>query len=133
MEINLLAVVLAATAAMIVGALWYSPMLFGKKWMGAVGKSPDVPGAMMPRKELAIQFVGALVVAYVFAYLAAALGYQTIGDVIVLGLWIWAGFYATMLLDSVLWEGRPWILYFINASQRLASILLMAIVIGWLQ
>lgn len=44
---------------MVVGAL-YSPMLFGKKWIVAVGKSPDVLGTAMPKKELAIQFLGAL-------------------------------------------------------------------------
>ena len=31
MEINMLAVVAAAVSSFIIGGLWYSPMLFGKK------------------------------------------------------------------------------------------------------
>ncbi|HXK35039.1 MAG TPA: DUF1761 family protein [Candidatus Paceibacterota bacterium] len=43
---NWLAVILAALATMIVGALWYSPFLFGKLWLRYSGVMPGQEGAM---------------------------------------------------------------------------------------
>ena len=37
MEINFITVIGATIVAMGVGALWYSPMLFAKKWMEVIG------------------------------------------------------------------------------------------------
>ena len=36
-EVNLLAVLVSGVAAMVIGALWYSPLLFGKLWMNGMG------------------------------------------------------------------------------------------------
>lgn len=36
-NINYLAVLIAAIVSMIVGGLWYSPILFGKMWTKAMG------------------------------------------------------------------------------------------------
>lgn len=36
-DIHWLAVLAAATATMVLGALWYSPLLFGKLWVKAHG------------------------------------------------------------------------------------------------
>ena len=40
MDVNWLAVVLAALAGFVVGGIWYGPVM-GKKWMGAVGLTED--------------------------------------------------------------------------------------------
>ena len=37
LEVNYLAVLVAAIVNMVVGALWYSPLLFGKAWMKLTG------------------------------------------------------------------------------------------------
>jgi hypothetical protein len=45
MEINYLAVLIAAFVTMIIGALWYSPVLFGNAWMKEMGfTKEDVSG-----------------------------------------------------------------------------------------
>jgi hypothetical protein len=36
-SINILAVILAAIVAFVLGALWYSPILFGKIWQKEIG------------------------------------------------------------------------------------------------
>jgi len=41
MGVNLLAVLVAAVATMIVGFLWYSPLLFAKPWMTLMGYDPN--------------------------------------------------------------------------------------------
>jgi len=39
--VNLWAVLVAAVASMVVGFLWYSPFLFARPWMLAMGYDPD--------------------------------------------------------------------------------------------
>jgi len=66
-NVNLVHVVIAAIASMVVGALWYSPALFGKPWSAFMGYSPkslkDAQAKMGPLYGLS--FVAALLMAYV--------------------------------------------------------------------
>jgi hypothetical protein len=41
MCVNLLSVLGAAVATMVIGFLWYSPLLFAKPWMVAMGYDPE--------------------------------------------------------------------------------------------
>jgi len=41
MGVNLWAVLGSAVATMVIGFLWYSPALFGKPWMLAMGYDPE--------------------------------------------------------------------------------------------
>ena len=49
--LNVWAILVAAIAAFVLGALWYSPAMFGKAWKGANGfaanEPPKATGAMM--------------------------------------------------------------------------------------
>ena len=47
-----------------------------------------------------------------------------------LGVWVWIGFHATLLVGSVIHENMPWKLYAIHAGDGLVKILLMAIIHG---
>ena len=40
-DINYLAVLVVAAVAFGLGALWYSPVLFAKPWMAAIGKTAE--------------------------------------------------------------------------------------------
>lgn len=131
MELNYFAILVAALAAMVVGGLWYSPVLFGKRWMTLRGQDPTrMQGMSFPKKEMLIQFIASLITAYVLALFASALSMTTPAYAVLFGFWVWLGFYATTMLDPVLWEKGSWSLYILNASQRLVSILAMALIIG---
>lgn len=130
MELNYFAIVVAALAGMAIGAFWYSPMGFGKQWMRLRGQDPSVMDGRMPKKEMLIQFVAILVLAYVLAAFASALSIPSALAALTFGFLVWLGFYATSLLDTVLWEKAPWSLYVLNAGYRLVSILVMALIIG---
>ncbi len=128
---NYLAILLAALAAVVVGSLWYSPLLFGKVWLRLRHVDPSaMQGMSFPKRQMAVAFVAALVCAYVLALFVSALGISTVGSALRLGFFVWLGFYATTLVDPVLWEDRPWMLYTLNAGHRLISTLVMALVIG---
>ena len=72
MCVNLWAVLGAAVATMVIGFLWYSPLLFAKPWMVAMGYDPEDKARMeaMRRsagKSYAISFVASLVSAFILA------------------------------------------------------------------
>ncbi len=132
-EVNYLAVIVAAIAAIVVGFLWYGP-LFGKQWMMLRGMDPtSMKGMKFPADKFAIQFIASLVTAFFIAEFAAWLGAGDLIGALLLGFWIWLGFFATTMLDPVLWEKSSWKLYLLNISQRLVSLLVMAAIIGMWQ
>lgn len=62
---NLLAIVVAAVVAFLLGGLWYSPLLFARQWMAAHAHSPDDVARMKADAPRAygISFVAFLVMA----------------------------------------------------------------------
>ncbi len=145
MYVNFFAVVLAALVGFGVGAVWYSPWLFAKRWQELVGMDAwnvkkdgagvDPLQAMKahgftPTQAMAVEFVSLLVMSFVLANLALALNTHGAFSALRLGFWIWLGFQGTLLLSGVLFERRPFELFYINAGERFAAILLMSLVVG---
>jgi hypothetical protein len=129
--INYFAVLTSALVAMVVGSLWYSPVLFGKQWMQLRGIHPkNKKGMSMPAREMLLEFVGALVTAYVLDILVIAFGAYTAEAAFLLALVVWLGFYVTQLLSEVLWEKKPFGVFLITAGLRLVSLLLMTLILG---
>ena len=129
--INYLTVLTAAVAAFVEGALWYTPLLFGKQWMALRGLDPEAPiERKVPVATLIIQFGRDLVVAYVLAWLIALLGVAGWLGAVQLAALVWIGFQATLLLGAVIHEKMPWKLYLIHEGDALVKILLMAVIIG---
>lgn len=132
--VNLVAVVVAAVASMVLGFLWFGP-LFGKPWMKRMGfTQKDVD--RQKRKGMAttyfMGFIGALVTSYVLAHFVFYTGSVDAVSGAVTGFWIWLGFVATVLLGMVLWEGKPLALYFLNAGYYLVNLAVMgAILAAW--
>ena len=62
-DVNWLAVVVGAAAAFAVGMLWFSPKLFGRKWMTGVGLTPESKTPMM--HGMLAQGVGTFLLAWV--------------------------------------------------------------------
>jgi hypothetical protein len=66
-EINVWAVLAAGLSSLILGGLWYSPVLFGKAWSAASGVTEAQMNAANPVKTLGTTFVLAAIGAAVFA------------------------------------------------------------------
>jgi len=130
-RINYLAVVAAAVAAFVVGAFWYSPLLFGKAYMMLRGIDPDAIASMRPPLgELVGEFARYLVVAYVLARFVVLLGIVDAMSAVRLALWVWIGFQAMLLVGAVIHENMPVKLYAIHAGDALVKTLLMTVILG---
>ncbi|MCI0619812.1 DUF1761 domain-containing protein [Candidatus Wolfebacteria bacterium] len=131
-DINYLAVLVAGIVAMGIGSLWYGP-LFGKPWMALMGITPlqmDAGKKKGMMKSYIIGFIGALVTAFTLAYLISSLGVAGVTGGLTLGFLVWLGFFVTTKLGSVLWEMRPWKLYFLNIGYDLVNLLVMGIILA---
>jgi hypothetical protein len=106
LHINILAVLVAAIATFAIGALWYSPFLFGKQWIAFNGVTPDKIEAMRKgaAKAYGISFLCYLVLAAVFAILIRMVHLQTVVGGAKMGGMLWVGFVATLGLTAL----SPW-------------------------
>jgi hypothetical protein len=68
--VNWLAVVVGTVLSFILGWLWYSPLLFVKKWMEGSNIKPN-PEAKMPVAPLVVQFIGTFLLAWLVGIMAA--------------------------------------------------------------
>jgi len=123
-DINYLAVLVAAIAYFVLGGLWYSPVLFGNMWKKAMNiKDGNMKGL---GKVMAGGFVANLLTTYVMAVVLGLVGVATFAVAAQVAFWMWLGFMAPMLINSVLYEGKSWNLFIINAAYQLIGLSLAA-------
>jgi hypothetical protein len=129
-EINYIAVLVAAVINFVIGGIWYSPGLFGPRWMTAIGKSE----ADLKRGNMRVAYIGAFAAAVMMAYaLALFIGFAQAKTVLQgagIGLWAWVGFVAAPRLSNYLFAGWPRDLYFINNGYHLVSLLIMGAILA---
>jgi hypothetical protein len=128
-KVNIVAVVVASLVPMIVGSLWYS-VLFGKKWMGLIGKSEEeIKKSADPLRMYGGSYVAAFVMAYILAhfviYANSFTGREGFIPGMTAGFWAWLGFVVTTNAASVFFEFRQPGLYYLNVSYNLVCLLLM--------
>jgi len=131
--INYWAVLVAAIAGMAIGALWYSPMVFGKAWMTMnklTMKDMEEAKKRGMTKVYILAFVGHLVMAYVLAHFIGYVESTTVVLGLQLAFWLWLGFIATVFLNTVLWEGKPVKLYLLNVLHYLVVIGVMSSILA---
>jgi hypothetical protein len=129
---NYLAVIAAAVAAWLFGALWY--MALSKPWMAASGWKSDAemlgPSGKVSPVPFVIAFVAELVMAYFLAGLIAHLGEVTIWRALVTAIFVWLAFVITTLVVNYRFGRRTWALTAIDGAHWLGVLLVMGLVIG---
>jgi hypothetical protein len=130
---NYIGVLVAALGSFFIGFMWFGP-LFGKIWMDLMKFTPEhieegkKQGMMKP---MLISVVSSLVSAFVFFSLADALLITNFAEAVTIGFWIWLGFSLPIFLNTVLWEGKSWKLFWLSSTHILAAIVFTAAVYSW--
>ena len=123
----------AAIASMAMAYLWYSPMMFGKRWMELMGPSGEKMSTMnksdMTTGYLA-NFMFTIIMAFMLSYFIKATGAEGPGGAITVALWIWLGFIMTVQASALFWEKKPFDLFIINSGSQFVSLLVMSVIMG---
>lgn len=129
-QINWLAVLVAALAYFMLGAVWYSKALFGAKWAGLVGLDMSDPDK---KKGMGKMMAGTLFLIIITCIALALLVYRhdllVISSAFKLGLITGVCFASTAVSISFIYESRPTALYFIDCGYHLAGHLIAAIIL----
>lgn len=132
-DVSVVGVLLAALSAMVIGSLWYSPALFGKQWTKATGVTDKEMKKNMGPIMVAMVMVS-LVTAYVLSFFIAYAHHFNGGSWLKAGvetsLMAWVGLAATAVFAHGLFEPKGKNLLFINAGNRLATLLAMGLILG---
>lgn len=128
--LNYWAVVVAAAAYWVLGALWYSPPLFARVWMKGVGKSEEqVKADFSPLKYL-WSFITAFVASYGLARLMLWTGAGSIGDGFQVGLLVGVSIvFVTVAMHDIM-ENRPKSLTLVNGLYSIVGFVVMGIIIA---
>ena len=126
-EVNWLAVLIAAAAAVVIGFIWYMPAVFGRRWAAGAGRDlPTNPADVSP-----LTYVGSILIALLSAYvLALFVGGAGLETGLVVAALIWVGFVATTTFNVVLYEGRTVEYWLINSGYVLVTLLVMGTILG---
>ena len=132
LSVNYLYMLIAAITSFILGWLWYGP-LFGKLWLKLNGKNPSKmkkPKNSEMVKSITLSFLGTLVMVYIFSILMFLTGAYNFAGIILLSVLLWLGFFVcTTLLGNVLWDMKPWSLFFLNSAYWLVNLILIGTIL----
>lgn len=127
-HINWVGALVAALAAFLVGAVWYSPLLFAGPWQRALGLSDDDLRRGSVGRIFAVAFLAMFVAAAGFSLV---LGQEAVWlDGLHWGLGIGLLFVATSLAIHNAFERRPLHYWAINAGFNLIQFLIYGFVLA---
>ena len=130
-QVNYLAVLVCAIASMIIGSVWYSPMLLGRTWMEEVDKpEEELKKEFNPLKTYGIAFISNLFIAFSLAQLMAHSNATTVAAGIRLAFLCWFGFIVAPMVINSLFEGKSIKLLLVDSGHHLIVILVFGIILG---
>jgi hypothetical protein len=135
MMLNYLAVVAAAVAGWLFGAVWYG--VLGKAWLAALGRTPEEIAAMraerrMPIGPMILSFFAALLMAAMLSGIMVHTGGFSPRIGIISALLIWLGFVVTTIAVNNAFPGRKAMLTVIDSGHWLGVLVLQGLVLGLL-
>jgi hypothetical protein len=128
MKTNYLAVLVAAIAYWMLGAVWYA-LLFSKPWMSLENIS-EAQARTVSATPYIVSFLLNLVIAYFLSQLCGWRNATTATRGASLGILLWIGFVGPITYTTYMYEMRPFQLFAINQFYPLVGMALMGAIVG---
>jgi hypothetical protein len=135
--INYLAVLVAAIVIFILGGLWYSPILFAKRWIALQNKTEEQMRAQAAASNMPLMYVSAFICAFIQAWvLALVIGHMAqvaemgIAHAAIFSALIWLGFAASTSYATAIFSGKPRQLWLIDTMYNLVSFVVAGIILA---
>lgn len=125
---NYTALIVAAVVSFIIGMLWYSPMLFGKAYMKAVGHHGDGNKGNMVFM-MVLEFIFGLVSVRALRWVLNSLGVTEMNDALMTGGILWLGFVLMNSWSNNMWSNGNMTAMWISAICRLVTMLAAAAIL----
>ncbi len=125
LHLNFLAVLVSALILWMLGALWYSPPLFAKPWMAALGITPNPSKKKGLLAGMISSFVGDFILAFVLAHFVGWSHASVFGAGMFIGFLVWLGFFVAPNFPQGLYEKRPFKLFAINNGYWFVGLLIV--------
>jgi hypothetical protein len=134
-SLNWVAILVAAISTMVVGFLWYSPLLFAKPWMREMGYDPnDKAKTQEMQKSAGPAYAGSLVASLLSAFTLALILHGLRAEDLHFGIMasfhIWLGFVATVQFTGALFMKQSMKLFAINTGYQLVCYLVMGSILA---
>jgi hypothetical protein len=129
MKTNYPAVIVAAIAYWVLGALWYG-VLFSKPWMALEHMTEEQVKSMNPVLPYVITLVLNVLIAYSLAQICIWRNADTAGRGASVGVLLWIGFVGPVTFTTYMYEMRSKELFAINQFFPLAGFVLMGGILG---
>lgn len=127
-NLNWLAIIVAAISAFILGGLWYSPLMFAKRWMKETGISEESTKDINMIRLFSLAFVLSLIASF---FLALFIGVKAgAGFGALAGFMAGLGWVFTFMGISYLFEARTMAHFLINSIYSIVSLTIMGAIIG---
>lgn len=133
MKLKYPAVIVATLVHFFLGGLWYSPLLFGNKFLQLINWSPQKIQQMQNEshaKELVIAFVMSLILVYILAHFVQYTKATNVMGGIQTAFWLWLGFVVTTHVPTVIFEGRNFGLFLINVAYQFVGCALAGVILA---
>ena len=130
--VNNLAVLVTGVVIFMIGGLWYSPVLFAKRWVALIGKSEaelKASAGSMPMSYLMVLLCG-LVTAWVMALVVGNFAPGTAVDGAMIGALSWLGFAGVTSFGTALFSDKPKALWLIDSGYNLVSFVVAGIILA---
>jgi len=132
--VNYLAVLVAGIVIFVLGGLWYSPVLFARKWMALMGKTEaelkaGASGSFVGVLYL-LAFLSGLLTAWAMAVVLNHFPPVTLGRAAAVGFLCWLGFAAPTSFATAIFSQTPKPLWLINSGYNLVSFVAAALLLG---
>ncbi|WNB90844.1 DUF1761 domain-containing protein [Bacillus sp. NEB1478] len=129
-SMNIWAILLCVAANGILGALWYSPVLFANQWVAARGLKMEEINRNGMGSSYAFMMIGALISAISLSLILSSFENMTIGTGAFTGFLCGFGIASMRELAPTMFEDRSKKLFFISAGYHTVSLTLMGIIIA---
>ncbi len=127
--LNLWAILVSIISNMVIGALWYSPLLFGNIWLRLIGKKAEDISKEDANKSMMLSIIPAALSIIFLALILAFVNASTILDALIIGTLMSVGFIGMGSLNLVLFEDRSFKLTLLNVGYSFVAFNIAAVIL----
>lgn len=137
-DLNYIVPIIAAIVSMGLGFLWYSPFVFGKRFMKEMGMTEEECNDEYMKNGGKRKMAKAYALVFLFSVITAVIVSALFYSLIIIGLWgyiltaffLWLGFSFPVALNHVLFGKDSLALMAITSGYQLVSLVFTSLIVG---